>query len=539
MKKVLFSIVSFLLVLMLIGSAIAEPVDLEIDSEDVELDVIAKEFDDFVREIDALIIDRSKNYYDSRESKEIESNKDLELSNNIFITKNTTDYTGPTIHSVDMPSKTVTAGESFTVTATVSDDSGVSWGYVQVMNTLTDATQHTSRHRIDFTKKDDTTWIATFNVDTNWLEGEYALFEIYFTDAIGNYSQELPYAILSDKYPNTVNVVNTQTDCSGPTIHSVDMPSKTVTAGESFTVTATVSDDSGVSWGYVQVMNTLTDATQHTSRHRIDFTKKDDTTWIATFNVDTNWLEGEYALFEIYFTDAIGNYSQELPYAILSDKYPNTVKVVSSFPSPTNESLPTVTPTLTAMPNPTLTPMPTPTATPTPTVTPKINLSKCKVTVKNQTYTGKALMPTITVKYGKKALKKGTDYTVSYKNSKTIGTATVTVKGKGKYTGTAEATFKINPKAIAISKLIAGKTQFTVKWKKQTGITGYQIEYSLKMNFANSKKVTVKKAKTVSATIKKLKAGKKYYVRIRTYKVVKKKNYYSAWSKAQAVTIQE
>ena len=148
-------------------------------------------------------------------------------------------------------------------------------------------------------------------------------------------------------------------------------------------------------------------------------------------------------------------------------------------------------------------------------------------------------MPTITVKYGKKALKKGTDYTVSYKNSKTIGTATVTVKGKGKYTGTAEATFKINPKAIAISKLIAGKTQFTVKWKKQTGITGYQIEYSLKMNFANSKKVTVKKAKTVSATIKKLKAGKKYYVRIRTYKVVKKKNYYSAWSKAQAVTIQE
>ena len=90
MKKVLFSIVSFLLVLMLIGSAIAEPVDLEIDSEDVELDVIAKEFDDFVREIDALIIDRSKNYYDSRESKEIESNKDLELSNNIFITKNTT-----------------------------------------------------------------------------------------------------------------------------------------------------------------------------------------------------------------------------------------------------------------------------------------------------------------------------------------------------------------------------------------------------------------------------------------------------------------
>ena len=55
----------------------------------------------------------------------------------------------------------------------------------------------------------------------------------------------------------------------------------------------------------------------------------------------------------------------------------------------------------------------------------------------------------------------------------------------------------------------------------------------------NSKKVTVKKAKTVSATIKKLKAGKKYYVRIRTYKVVKKKNYYSAWSKAKTVTVKK
>ena len=45
----------------------------------------------------------------------------------------------------------------------------------------------------------------------------------------------------------------------------------------------------------------------------------------------------------------------------------------------------------------------------------------------------------------------------------------------------------------------------------------------------------IKKAKTLSATVKKLKANKTYYVRIRTYATVNKKNYYSAWSKAIAV----
>ena len=46
----------------------------------------------------------------------------------------------------------------------------------------------------------------------------------------------------------------------------------------------------------------------------------------------------------------------------------------------------------------------------------------------------------------------------------------------------------------------------------------------------------VNKAKTTSKTVKKLKAKKKYYVRVRTYKTVKKKNYYSKWSANYSVT---
>ena len=167
----------------------------------------------------------------------------------------------------------------------------------------------------------------------------------------------------------------------------------------------------------------------------------------------------------------------------------------------------------------------------------EVQLSECKITVKNQVYTGKAIKPAVTVKYGKKTLKKGTDYTISYKNNKAIGVATATVKGKGNYTGSKKVTFQILPRATKISKLTAGKQSVTVAWAKRAEATGYQVQYALKSNFAGAKSVRVKKAGTIKTTIKSLKAGKKYYVRVRTYKSVGKKTYYSAWSKAKSVTV--
>ena len=198
---------------------------------------------------------------------------------------------------------------------------------------------------------------------------------------------------------------------------------------------------------------------------------------------------------------------------------------------------PTATQQSTATPQPTAKPTATPTPTAKPTATPKIKLSKCKITVKDQTYTGKALKPTPAVKYGKVTLKKGTDYTVAYKNNKAIGTATVTLKGKGKYTGTINKTFRILPKGVMLSSLSASKGTITVKWKKGGNITGYQLQYSLKKSFASTNTVTVAKSATTKAVIKKLKSKKTYYVRIRTYKTVKSKKYYSAWSKAKTVKV--
>ena len=78
----------------------------------------------------------------------------------------------------------------------------------------------------------------------------------------------------------------------------------------------------------------------------------------------------------------------------------------------------------------------------------------------------------------------------------------------------------------------------TASWKKLSGVTGFQIQYSTDKNFkSGNKAVTVKKASAVSQAISGLTKGKTYYVRIRSYKTVSGKNMYSAWSAAKSVKI--
>ena len=83
-----------------------------------------------------------------------------------------------------------------------------------------------------------------------------------------------------------------------------------------------------------------------------------------------------------------------------------------------------------------------------------------------------------------------------------------------------------------ITSVKAQNKAFTVKWKKKSGITGYQIQYSTNSKFKKgNKSIKIKNAKTISKKITKLKAAKKYYVRIRTYKGKK----YSKWSKVKSI----
>ncbi len=167
----------------------------------------------------------------------------------------------------------------------------------------------------------------------------------------------------------------------------------------------------------------------------------------------------------------------------------------------------------------------------------KNNFKKATVSgISTKAFTGKNITQSITVKHNGKTLKKGTDYTVSYSNNKSIGTATVKITGKGSYTGTITKTFKINPAKQEIQKLTAKSKAFFVDWAQKGSATGYEIQYATNSKFTSAKKVTITNKKTDKTTVSKLSGKKKYYVRVRSYTTVKGTKYYGAWSASKSVT---
>lgn len=246
----------------------------------------------------------------------------------------------------------------------------------------------------------------------------------------------------------------------------------------------------------------------------------------------------------------------------------------------------------------------------------KANISNANVKLSKTSYTydGKAKTPSVTVTLDGKTLVRNTDYTVSYANHTKVGTATVTVTGKGNYIGCKTASFtitkasaqstapsitckktvyqvaygakpfKINassksklaftsskPKIAAVNKnsgkvtikgtgiatitIKAGKAtkkvtikvspkkqtvksaktakgkKLTVQYAKDTKASGYQVQISTDKKF--KKNVKTKKLSKTSYTFTKLKTGKKYYVRVRSYKKSGKETLYGTWSKVK------
>ena len=158
--------------------------------------------------------------------------------------------------------------------------------------------------------------------------------------------------------------------------------------------------------------------------------------------------------------------------------------------------------------------------------------------IKDKVYTGKNIKQAISIKDGNVLLQEGIDYKVVYSSNKKVGTAIIKISGIGNYAGTITKKFKINPKGTPLNKLTAGKKQFTVTWKAQrTETTGYEVQYSTNSQFkSGNKKINIKNNKTTSNIVKKLIGKKKYYVKVRTYKIVNGKKYYSGWSKVKNIT---
>ena len=97
-------------------------------------------------------------------------------------------------------------------------------------------------------------------------------------------------------------------------------------------------------------------------------------------------------------------------------------------------------------------------------------------------------------------------------------------------------TYRVSRPAIKSLTNSASK-KMTVKWGKNSKASGYIVQYGLKSSFKGAKTVTLSKATLISKTIAKLTKGKVYYVRVRAFKKVGSKKYYSAWSAAKKVKI--
>ena len=154
------------------------------------------------------------------------------------------------------------------------------------------------------------------------------------------------------------------------------------------------------------------------------------------------------------------------------------------------------------------------------------------------TYDGKTKAPTVIIKDRKdRRLISGRDYQINYPaGRKKPGIYTVVLKFCGNYSGSVMETFMIRPQAAFLKKIAAKSRGIQVKWKKQeTPIDGYQIQYCTNKDFkGRTAKITAVPKNASAKKILNLKAKKKYYVRIRTYKDVKvngkNRTLYSDWS---------
>ena len=145
---------------------------------------------------------------------------------------------------------------------------------------------------------------------------------------------------------------------------------------------------------------------------------------------------------------------------------------------------------------------------------------------------------------GKITLKSSNSKIVKVSGTKIIpvapGKVTLTITAaRGQDYEKASKKISVTVRPLTTSKLSlksTAKKQATVSWTAAKSISGYQIYYSQRSNMKNAKHITAKSS-AKSAVLRNLTSKKKYYVRIRTYKTVSGKKYYSTWSSVKSVTV--
>ncbi len=139
---------------------------------------------------------------------------------------------------------------------------------------------------------------------------------------------------------------------------------------------------------------------------------------------------------------------------------------------------------------------------------------------------GKKLTTTVKSTYGGKTLKNGTDYTYSVKAGKNNEYATVTVSGKGNFCGSEQ--FLVMPKKLSGVKISDITTKkLTISWSKISTASKYRI-YRATENDGDYKYLASTKSCTYTDTT--VKSGTHYSYRVRAFKSVDGKLYFSDYS---------
>lgn len=161
--------------------------------------------------------------------------------------------------------------------------------------------------------------------------------------------------------------------------------------------------------------------------------------------------------------------------------------------------------------------------------TKSIKQLKCEVNSEYYTYSGKERNAWVKLYNGSTKLKEKTDYTLSYKNNINTGKATVTIKGKGNYSGTMSKNYYIMPKKAKITsvKMNSKSTQATIKWKEDPQASGYAIYMATSEDGEYKKIKQITTNKTTSYIKKGLKSNQVYYFKIKAFKEVNGRKRYS------------
>ena len=170
-----------------------------------------------------------------------------------------------------------------------------------------------------------------------------------------------------------------------------------------------------------------------------------------------------------------------------------------------------------------------------------ISLSKATISgISDKVYTGREIKPELVIEVNGNTLKENTDYTISYEDNINAGKAVITIEGMGTYKGTITRYFKIKPKAVTLTSVKSPKkAQMKVTWKKDVQADGYQIVYATNKKFTKGKGSLTVKASKGTNIISKLSKGKKYYVKVRSYKTIDNKKVYGSYSKVKTVTVRK